>query len=389
MPDWLAARAAMMLDPSVTNLNTGSFGPTPKPVFDRVTELRRHLAAEPWNFLFRELPPLLWTARNRLAQFLGTQPTRLVFTQNVSTAINIIAAGLSLKRPGSILLSDREYQAMHWVWERAAKTQGLELRTFPLPLMPKSPDDICSIVEKHLDKDVRLFFFSHVYSATGIIVPAKRLCDLARSRGIISVVDGAHAPGMIDLNIDEVDADFYCGNCHKWLLAPIGAGFLSLGRNSLDRLAPLQVSWGFHRDPKRGLDEPDEFGSTPRTRQLEFEGTRDVCPWLAVPDAIDFQAEWGFDAIRHRIAELQSYLRQRLDVILRLRRTTPHDPRMHGSMTAYWMPENGPADDVRRQLWDRRIEVPITEWPDGRMFRVSTHFYTTEEEIEKLVEFFD
>ena len=114
---------------------------------------------------------------------------------------------------------------------------------------------------------------------------------------------------MIPLNIAEVNADFYAGNCHKWMLAPIGVGFLVIGENFVDRLEPLQVSWGYPRDPKRGPDEPDEFGSTPRTRQLEFEGTRDVCPWLVVPEAIDFQAKLGWDAIRQRMAELQAHVR--------------------------------------------------------------------------------
>jgi len=381
-PDWAAARAAMMLDPTVINLNTGSFGPTPRPVFQRVTELRRHLASQPWDFFFRAMPPLLWNARSRLAELIGTKPTRLVFTQNVSTAVNIIASGMKLQSPGSILISDREYRAMHWVWERAAQKQGLELRTFPLPLMPKSPDEICDVVEKYLTPETRLLFFSHVYSATGIVTPAKQICELARRRGVISVVDGAHAVAMIDLNVDDVDADFYCGNCHKWLLAPIGAGFLALGRNSLDRLKPLQVSWGYPRDPNRGLDEQDEFGSTPRTRQLEFEGTRDICPWLVIPDTIDFQAELGWAAIRKGIGKLQSYTRSRFDDLAGIKRATPDDPQMHGAMTAYWMPTETPADEVRRRLWDELIEVPITEWPDGRMMRVSTHFYTTEQEID-------
>src|SRR5947199_341165 len=188
MPDWSAARAAMLLDPGVVNLNTGSFGPTPRAVFERATALRRRLAEEPMDFLLRQAPPLL--------------------------------------------------------------------------------------------------FFSHVLAATGMVLPAAELCDLARKHGVLSVVDGAHAPAMVDVHIDALGCDFYGGNCHKWLLAPIGSGFLALGRNSIDRLQPLSVSWGYYPDRGRQPDERDEFGSTPRLRQLEFEGTRDACAWLAVPDAI-------------------------------------------------------------------------------------------------------
>ena len=124
-PFWAGARARMLLDPTVANLNTGSFGPLPRPVFEHVTALRHRLAEEPMDFLVRELPGRLWTARQRLAEFVGTDPRRLIFTQNVTTAINIVAASLRLTAPGDILLCDREYGSMQWAWERAARRQGL------------------------------------------------------------------------------------------------------------------------------------------------------------------------------------------------------------------------------------------------------------------------
>ena len=127
MPDWDAARAQMILDPTVTMLNTGSFGPLPEPVFVRVTDLRRRLAAGPTDFFVRQVPPLLWEARARTAAFLGTVPHRLVFTSNVSAAINLVASGLRLNAPGEILMSDHEYGAMIWCWERAAQRQGLRV----------------------------------------------------------------------------------------------------------------------------------------------------------------------------------------------------------------------------------------------------------------------
>ncbi|HEV3144554.1 MAG TPA: aminotransferase class V-fold PLP-dependent enzyme, partial [Gemmataceae bacterium] len=139
---WQQARAAMLLDPAVCNLNTGSFGPLPRCVFERVTELRRQLAAEPTDFFVRRLPPLLWEAREALARFIGGRPEQLVFTANVSVAINLVATSLSLAAPGEILLTDHEYGAMHWCWERAAIRQGLALRTFALPVMASSPEEI-------------------------------------------------------------------------------------------------------------------------------------------------------------------------------------------------------------------------------------------------------
>jgi len=214
------------------------------------------------DFLLRESPRLLWHARERLADFLGTSPYRLFFTQNVTTAINIVAASLRLAAPGEVLMSDREYMSMQWCWERAADRQGVGVSFFQLPLMPSSPDEIVAAVNAALTPRTRLLFFSHVLAATGLVLPAKALCALARRRGVMTVVDGAHAPAMIDVAIDDIGCDFYGGNCHKWLLAPIGAGFLAASPEAIDRLQPLQVSWGYHPDRSR-LDEHDEFG-TPR-----------------------------------------------------------------------------------------------------------------------------
>jgi isopenicillin-N epimerase len=155
---------------------------------------------------------------------------------------------------------------------------------------------------------------------------------------------------------------------------------------ALDRLQPLQVSWGWRPDRSR-MDERDEFGSTPRLRQLEFEGTRDPCPWLAIPTAIDFQAEIGWQRIHTRIAELTSYVRRRLTGLAGLSPNTPSAPEMHGAMLAFRLPAGVEASVVRRRLWDEfRIEAPIIERPDRLLIRTSTHFYNTEAEVDRLAE---
>jgi isopenicillin-N epimerase len=382
---WRDARARMLLDPTVINLNTGSFGPSPRPVFEHVTELRRRLAAEPMDFLLRQQPPLLWEARTRLARFLGGDPRRLLFTANVSVAINLVASSLQLAAPGEILLTDHEYGAMHWCWERAAQRLGLTLRTFPLPVTSEDPGAIVEAAVAAMSSRTRLFFFSHVLSPTGLVLPARELCAEARRRGILTVVDGAHAPAFVPLDLADMHCDFYAGNCHKWLLAPIGAGFLAFTPGNEDRLQPMQVSWGYRHEHAR-RDEPDECGSTPRLRFLEFEGTRDCCPWLAVPAAIDFQAALGFEHIRTRIAELVTHVCHRFDGREGLRLHTPRHPALHGALTAFRLPAGLDAPALRDALWAQRIEAPIVERPDGLLLRISTHFYNTEAEVDRLAE---
>jgi isopenicillin-N epimerase len=383
---WERARAQMLLDPNVANLNTGSFGPLSRRAFERVTELRRRLAEEPMDFLIRQAPPLLWQARERLAGFLGGDPRRLAFTANVTAAINTVAAGLQLAAPGEILLTDHEYGAMQWCWERAAQRQGLTLRTFPLPLLPRTPGEIIEAFRSAASHRTRLLFFSHVLSPTGLVLPARELCAEARRRGILTVIDGAHAPAMIPLNLAELGCDFYGGNCHKWLLAPTGSGFLYLGPGSEDRLQPLQVSWGWHVDRNR-LHERDEFGATPWLRSFEFEGTRDPCAWLSVPAAIDFQEALDWERVRGRMRELGDYVRDRLAAVPGLSPATPADATLRGAMTAFQLPAGTDVLRLRQGLWDmHRIEVPIIERPDRVLIRVSTHFYNTEDEIDRLAE---
>jgi isopenicillin-N epimerase len=389
--DWNEIRKLVPLDPTVVMLNTGSFGPTPTPVMEYTHRLRLRLAEGPTNFFLRETPPLLWDARVRTARFLGTTPQRLIFTTNVSVSINIIAQSLTLASGGELLMSDHEYGAMIWTWERAAQRLGLTIKTFPVPLNPTDPAEIVEAAKKAITPKTRMLFCSHVLAPHGLIMPAKELCALARKHGVLSVIDGAHAAAMIDLNITEVGADFYAGNLHKWLLAPIGSGFLVFGPGQEDKLQPMWISWGYRPDheympgaPKIGPDDRDRYGSTPRIRAIEFDGTRDVCAWMGVPEAIEFQEKIGWSAIRNQHRELAKYTIKSISERFGFPLATPDDTRFSGSMTAVVLPAGSNADRWRQELWKRRIEIPVNERAGRVMLRVSHHFYTREADIDAL-----
>lgn len=381
---WSDARGQMLLDPAVINLNSGSWGPLSRPVYERVTELRRRLAEEPMDYFVRLAPPLLWQARERVAAFLNTDPKRLIFAANVSSAINIVASGLRLAAPGEILLTDHEYGATHWCLERAAQRQGLTLRTFKLPLLARSPQEIVDAACAATSQATRLFFFSHILSPTGLVLPAQALCAEARKRGILTLVDGAHAVAMRHLDMKQIDADFYAGNSHKWLLAPMGSGFLHFGRDALERIQPLQVSWGYQYDP-RLAEERDAWGCTHRLRAMEFEGFRDISPWIATATAIDFQEGIGWERLRGRIADLASYVRARLTGLGGLTLMTPAGPELSGALSAFRLPTGVDGRGLQKKLWEqKRIEIALVERPEKQMVRVSTHWYNTHEEIDQL-----
>lgn len=385
--DWAYARACMLLPPDVVYLNTGSFGPLPRRVFDHVTSLRRHLAEEPMDFQLRCVPMLLWNARERLADFIGGDPRQLVFTTNVTEAINLVASSLQLRAPGEILITDHEYETMHWCWKRAAKRLGLAIRTFRLPAIGSNPNEIVEAAVKLMTPQTRLFFFSHVLSSTGLVLPAKQLCDEAQLRGIVTVIDGAHGPAFVDLNLAEIQCDFYAGSGHKWLLAPQGVGFLYFGRRDEVRLRPIHVSWGYEPPGTGSLDERDPFGSTKRLRQFECAGTRDICSWLAVPEAIDFQATFGHEKVRNRMRELSNYVRRCLTECGELMPVTPEHRALSAGMIAFRLPDHTNPLGLQRGLWEHfRIETGVIERPDQLLIRVSTHFYNGESEVEQLAD---
>jgi isopenicillin-N epimerase len=386
-PDWLRVRDSMMLDPTVTYLNSGSAGPLASTVYDRVTGLRRRLAEEPLDFLVRDAPDLLSAARSRLAEFIGGDPSRLVLTTNVTGAVNLLASGLSLDAPGEILLTDHEYTPMRWGWERAAKRQGLVVRTLRLPTLPAVPAEIVDAAAAALSPRVRLFFFSHVLSTTGMVLPVKQLCAAARAHGVLTVVDGAHGPTLTDLNLADLGCDYYVGACHKWLLAPIGTAFLYFDIGKANRLEPMQVGWGYQSVQEDGPLQCDEFGRTPTLRGLEIEGTRDICPWLVLPEAIGFQAELGHRSVRKRIRELAGHVRNRLTGVRGLVPLTPEHPELHAGLTAFRVPDATDAVALRRRLWQQyRIEIAAIQAPDRSLIRVSTHFFNTAVEVERLAD---
>ena len=340
------------------------------------------------DFLLRRVPPLLWNARVRLAEFLGGDPRRLLFTTNVTEAVNLIAASVQLAAPGQLLLSDHEYPPMYWCWERAAKRCGLDIGTFHLPTRANAPEEILDAVSKAMTPQTRLIFVSHVVSSTGMILPVRDLCDLAHRRGIVTVVDGAHGPAFTSVKLGDLTCDYYVGSGQKWLLAPTGSGFLYFGASNVDSVEPLQVSWGYQL-PKdcTSADERDSFGSTPKLRRLECEGTRDICPWLAVPDAINFLADYGYREIWGRMRELANYTRGRLSGLSGLVAVTPDHHAMSGGMTAFALPSVIDRFSLQRQLWYQfRVEVGVLEQGTQSMLRVSTHFFNTEAEIDQLAD---
>jgi isopenicillin-N epimerase len=370
-------RKQFLLRPDVIYLNHGSFGACPRPVFRRYQTWQRELERQPVAFLGRRYRDLMRAARDSLGAYVGADADDLVYVTNATTGLNVVARSLPLEPGDEVLTTDLEYGALDRTWRFVCRKRGARYVRQPLPLPVASPDDVLEALWAGVTSRTRVLFLSHVTSATALILPVAALVRRAREAGIRTVVDGAHAPGQLPLNLEALGADFYAGNCHKWMLAPKGAAFLHARREVQPLLEPLVVSWGWESatpGPSRFVDEQ------------EYGGTRDISAFLAVPAAIDFMADHAWPEVRRWCHAAARWTRERITALTGLPPLTPDDPAWYGQMVALPLP---PCDGeaLQRRLYDEYgIEVPVTDWGDRHCLRVSLQAYNTAADVEALVE---
>ncbi len=369
-----------------TYLNHGSFGPSPRCVQQAREALQRRLEAQPMDFLLRLLPPLFIAARARLAAFVGASADDLVFVDNATVGMNVVAASVELRPGDEVLCNDHEYGAVTRLWEHKCQAAGAKLIVQRLPQPLRTADELVDAIFAAATGCTRLLVFSHITSPTAVIFPAAKICRRARERGIPVCIDGPHAVAMLPLDLRALDCDYYTASCHKWLSAPFGSGFLYVHPHQQTAVRPAVISWG------RTLE-----GDSPSWRdEFHWLGTRDTTAWLSVPAAIDFLESVGLDEFRRRTHELARYARQRIGELtadlsaggaaVNLEPLVPDDPAWYGSMAAMPLPP-GEAEPLMRTLWERHgIEVPIIDWAGRRLIRVSCHLYNTRADVDRLVE---
>jgi isopenicillin-N epimerase len=383
-PDWAAVCNSIERDPSIVYLNTGTAGLLTKAVHLATIEYRTRLHHNPTDYAWRAMSDELWLARSKLASYLQTTPDRIVFFGNISQAVNTFCLSCKFPKGSEILLSDHEYGALRWAWERASHKNDWHLKTVRLPIQPTCPEEVTEAIDRAITPATKLVFLSHVLYTTGMVLPIADICQRVRSRGVMSFIDGAHAPGMLPLSLDSLGADYYAANLHKWFLCPVGAAFLYARHGGELHLEPWQVSWGY-RDDRTHAHQRNEFGSTPWIRQFEVEGTRDLTPWYMVPHNVDFFETLGAEKVQQRHHELSDHVRARLTGCCDLQLSTPSHPALRGGLTAFRMPPSIDAQAFRSRLWNEfRIEINMVPHADQHFLRVSTHVYNTVAEIEWL-----
>ncbi len=383
--DWAAFRSLVPSLPGRINLNAGTLSPTPMPVVEAVEALRRLMHANGTEFFVSLLPPMVQESRRRLAEYLNCDMQGLLLLPNVTFAMNIAIDSMPLKAGDEVLLTDHEYGAMKFAWQRRTRETGASLRYVELPPDPASPQELVQRVEAALTDRTRVLFFSHITSPTALILPAEALCAPARRRGIVSMVDGAHAPGMIPVDLSAIGADFYGANCHKWMMAAPGSGFLHAAEPVRGLLRPPVASWGMDYAPERP-DEDSLWGGSFWQRSFEYMGIYDRCPQCTVPAALDFRDRIGQANVDARVAELKAHARRRLGEA-GLNCLSPDDPRLTGAMLLFDWHRVEDTTVTRTPWWEQqRILAPVTNVGDRYFLRVCCAWFNTEEEIDALAE---
>ena len=375
-------RRMFLLQPDIVFLNHGSFGACPRPVFEVYQQWQRELEYQPVEFLGRRFKDLLRTARAPLAAYLNADPDDLVYVPNATTGLNIVARSLPLQAGDEVLSTDHEYGAMERSWRFVCEKRGARYIAQQVSPPFEAAEQVVETVWSGVTSRTRVLFLSHITSPTAIILPVTELVRRAQAAGILTVIDGAHALGQIPVDLTALGADFYSGNCHKWLCAPKGAAFLHARREVQSLLEPLVVSWGWRSEmpsPSRFIDEQ------------QWQGTRDIAAYLSVPAAIRFQAEHEWPRVQARCHAQVQAARQAIGSLTRLAPLTPDSPSWYAQMVTLPLPacadtQRPAAEALQRRLYDEfAIEVPILTWHGRPFVRVSIQAYNTQADVDALV----
>ena len=384
------SKADFLLDPDIHFLNHGSFGACPRPVFATYQGWQAELERQPVEFLGRRATELLAESRAALAAYLGAAADDVVYFPNPTTAINMVArnvarlagdhGGSPLRlRPGDeILTTDHEYGALDRTWRYICGQIGARYVQRPIPLPVTTHTDFVERFWAGVTERTRIIFISHITSSTALIFPVAEICRRARAAGILTIVDGAHAPGQLPLNLAGLDADIYTGACHKWLCAPKGAAFLYARPEVQPWLDPLVVSWGW---------EAEKPGPSHFVDWHEWQGTRDLAAYLTVPAAIRFQAAHGWDDARRRCHRLAVETRARIDALTGLPPICPEGGDLwFAQLCAARLPACD-LDTLKARLYaEHRVEAPLIRWNGQRFIRVSFQAYNDEADVDALLQ---
>ena len=368
-----------LLDPKTIFLNHGSYGATPRAVFEDFQRRQLQLERDPVRFINTELPDLLKNARSALGRYLNAGADDLVYVPNATFGINVVAHALPLQPGDEVLSTDHEYGATNNLWSYICRKRGASYIKQAVAFPVASDEEIVEQIWAGVTPRTKVIFLSHITSPTALRLPVESVCRRAREAGLLTVIDGAHAPGQIALDLAAVGADFYVGNCHKWLCSPKGAAFLFTDRACQHHIEPLVIGWGWgeHRKPTAGSAYIDG---------LQWLGTDDPSAYLSVPTAIEFQARHRWPEVRERCHRLLETALRRASDQTGLNPLYPNHGRYYEQMAVIPLPRIPDLAAFNIRLYEKhRIQIPCMEWNGRRFLRISVQAYNSEDDLDALL----
>lgn len=364
-----------LLDPNITYLNHGSYGSCPSSVFNDYQKLQKRLEQQPVQFMTKYLWKYLKESRDTLGTFLNCDGDDLLLFANPTTAINNVIENLNLNKGDEVLMTQHEYGALVRAWSRSSKRNNFSIVQQPVKVPVSSKKNFIKQFLAGITVNTKVVFISQITSQTGLIFPIKEICEYATKKGIVTIVDGAHVPGHIDLNISNLECDFYTGTCHKWLCAPKGSSFLYVRKSFQANIKPQVVSWG---------EEGDDPGPSQFQMDFQWQGTKDMSSFLSIPSAIHFIESNNWKE-NHKISK--ELILEVSEDLKNLFGTNPlfKSEDWVGQMVSHPLPSNTP-ENLKEMLWEKfLIEVPVFEWKKQKYIRVSAHFYNDRNDMNTLI----
>jgi isopenicillin-N epimerase len=365
-----------LLKKDIHFLNFGSFGATPKPIFDYYQQWQRVLEAEPVQFIAFDGYEYLATSRAALAKYIHCEDKDdLVYITSPTYGVNVIAKSFPLEEGDEILATNIEYGACDKTWEYYCEKKKAVYRRQPITLPITDKETFIAEFFAGLRPTTKAIFISHITSATALIFPVKEICAIAKSKGLITIVDGAHAPAQVALNIGELMADFYVGACHKWMMAPKGCSFLYAHKSVQYICEPLVVSWGY---------KAAKPSHSPFLDYHQMIGTRDFSAFLAVPMCIIFMHENNWNTVAKKCHEMVLANAQLFYDLLGTKPISPLTSEWIGQMISIPIKTTEPEILQRTLFTDYKIEIPIMRQGDDIYMRYSINAFNTMEDLEAL-----
>jgi isopenicillin-N epimerase len=372
-----AIRDQFLLRKDITFLNFGSFGACPESIFNDYIRWQRLLEEEPVQFIAFNGAAYMKKSREALATYAGCDTDEIVYTPNPTYAINIIAKSLGFSEGDEVLSTDLEYGAMDRTWNFYCGKSGAKFIRQPIRFPIESKQDFIDQFWKGYSERTKVVFISHITSATALILPVREICAEAKKRGLITIVDGAHVPGHIPLDLRKLEVDFYTGACHKWMMTPKGSSFLFASKKMQSILEPLIVSWGYESEKPSGSTFTDHH---------EFTGTRDFSAYLTIPKAIEFMKENNWENVAASCRKIVTENANRFCELSGNDPVAPVSEDFLGQMFSIPVQLSDPAGFQKMLFEKHKIEIPVTRRGSDFFIRYSIQAFNDQKDLDRLFE---